>query len=275
MGRLSLLLVGVLLTFSLATHHGVYFEKLANMVHTTEHHTVVLQLGFSSVLKDLGTLDTKLLTSLQHANNTSPFYSHFAQLISTLRVNIHQLRTHTVDYFATFKGYETPKAGRVRRSSLIGTFTARILGLATDEDLDSLIDTVNSNSAKEEGIINRAVSTMKITATHLRKIDLAVNKVNLAVKSMKNHFQKLDSNLAKLDSAFVLSEALTFFPASVDAIDRTVRQTLLDLQEVRLTGKVSSSLFPPSRLQKILQDLLNHQLSLVFPPHAPLFAKLF
>ena len=224
MGRLSLLLVGVLLTFSLATHHGVYFEKLANMVHTTEHHTVVLRLGFSSVLKDLGTLDTKLLTALQHANNTSSFYSHFAQLISTLRVNVHQLRTHTVDYLATFKGYETPKPGRVRKSSLIGTFTARILGLATDEDLDSLIDTVNSNSAKEEGIINRAVSTMKITATHLRKIDLAVNKVNLAVKSMKNHFQKLDSNLAKLDSAFVLSEALTFFTVSVDAVDRTVHQ---------------------------------------------------
>ena len=275
MGRLSLLLVGVLLTFSLATHHGVYFEKLANMVHTTEHHTVVLRLGFSSVLKDLGTLETKLLTALQHANITSPFYSHFAQLITTLCVNIHQLRTHTVDYFATFKGYETPKPGRVKRSSLIGTFTARILGLATDEDLDSLIDTVNSNSAKEEGIINRAVSTMKITATHLRKIDLAVNKVNLAVKSMKNHFQRLDSNLAKLDSAFVLSEALTFFTASVDAVDRTVRQTLLDLQEVRLTGKVSSSLFPPSRLQKILQDLLNHQLSLVFPPTLPYLPNYF
>ena len=275
MGHLSLLLVGVLLTFSFATHHGVYFEKLANMVHTTEHHTVVLRLGFSSVLKDLGTLETKLLTALQHANNSSPFYPHFAQLVTTLRLNIHQLRTHTVDYFATFKGYETPKPGRVKRSSLIGTFAARILGLATDEDLDSLIDTVNSNSKKEEGIINRAVSTMKITATHLRKIDLAVNKVNLAVKSMKNHFQRLDSNLAKLDSAFVLSEALTFFTASVDAVDRTVRQTLLDLQEVRLTGKVSSSLFPPSRLQKILQDLLNHQLSLVFPPTLPYLPNYF
>ena len=147
-------------------------------------------------------------------------------------MNIHQLRTHTTDYFATFQGYEIPKVGSVKQSSLIGTFTARILGLATDEDLDSLIDTVHSNSAKEEGIINRAISTMKITATHLRKIDLAVNKVNLAVKSMKNHFQALDSNLAKLDSAFVLSEALTFFTASVDAVDRTVRQTLLDLQEV-------------------------------------------
>ena len=89
MGRLSLLLVGVLLTFSFATHHGVYFEKLANMVHTTEHHTVVLRLGFSSVLKDLGTLETKLLTALQHANNSSPFYPHFAQLVTTLRLNIH------------------------------------------------------------------------------------------------------------------------------------------------------------------------------------------
>ena len=236
------------------------------MVHTTEHHTVVLRLGFSSVLNDLGTLETKLLTALQHANSSSPFYPHFAELVTTLRLNIHQLKTHTVDYFATFKGYEKPKEGRVKRSSLIGTFAARILGLATDEDLDSLVNLVNSNSKKEEGIINRAVSTMKITATHLRKVDLAVNKVNLAVKSMKNHFQKLDSNLAKLDSAFVLSEALTFFTASVDAVDRTVRQTLLDLQEVRLTAKVSSSLFPPSRLQKILQDLLNHQLSLVFPP---------
>ena len=266
MGRLSLLLVVVLLTFSFATHHGVYFEKLANMVHTTEHHTVVLRLGFSSVLNDLGTLETKLLTALQHANSSSPFYPHFAELVTTLRLNIHQLKTHTVDYFATFKGYEKPKEGRVKRSSLIGTFAARILGLATDEDLDSLVNLVNSNSKKEEGIINRAVSTMKITATHLHKVDLAVNKANLAVKSMKNHFQKLDSNLAKLDSAFVLSEALTFFTASVDAVDRTVRQTLLDLQEVRLTAKVSSSLFPPSRLQKILQDLLSHQLSLVFPP---------
>ena len=266
MGRLSLLLVGILLTFTLATNHGVYFEKVANMVHTTEHHTVVLRLGFSSVLKDLGTLDTKLLTALQHANSTSPFYSHFSQLISTLRVNIHQLRTYTTDYFQTFQGYKSPTPGRVKRSSLLDTLTARILGLATDEDLDSLIDTVNSNAAKEEGIINRVVSTMKITATHLRKVDLAVNKVNLAVKSMKNHFQKLDTNLAKLDSAFVLSEALTFFTASVDAVDRTVRQTLLDLQEIRLTGRISSSLLPPSTLQKILQDLLNHQLSLVFPP---------
>ena len=104
---------------------------------------------------------------------------------------------------------------------------------------------------------------------------LAVNKVNLTVKSTKNHFQKLDSNLAKLDSAFVLSEALTFFTASIDAVDRTVRQTLLDLQEVRLTGKISLSLLPPSRLQKILQDLLNHHLSLVFPPTLPYLPNYF
>ena len=186
-------------------------------------------------------------------------------MITTLRTNIRQLKTQTTDFFETFEGHKPHKHGRSKRSNILGTVTAKILCLATDNDLNSVIDTVNANSHKEEGIINRVISTTKITTTHLRKVDLAINKANLAVTSLKNHFSKIDANLAKLDSAFVLAEALTFFTASVDAVDRAVRQTLLDLQEVRLTGKVSSSLLPPSKLQKLLQDLLNYQLSLFFP----------
>ena len=72
--------------------------------------------------------------------------------------------------------------------------------------------------------------------------------------------------MAQLDTAFVLAEALTFFTASMDTIDRTVRQTLLDLQEVRLTGKILSSLLSPAQLQTLLRDVQNFQLSLVFPP---------
>ena len=64
----------------------------------------------------------------------------------------------------------------------------------------------------------------------------------------------------------MLAEALTFFTASVDTIDRTVRRTLLDLQEVRLTVKILSSLLSPARLQTLLRDVQNFQLSLVFPP---------
>ena len=268
MGFFSLLLVAILLPYSISIQSGVYFERLANMIHTTEHHNVVLKLEFSHVIHDLRTLDTKLQTAIKHANRTSPFYDHFVRLITSLRTNVHQLQTHTVNFFQTFSGYKEQKFTRSKRSNILGTVTARILGLVTDDDLASIIDTVNSNSHKEEGIINRVVSTMKITSTHLCKIDLAISKVNLAVTSLKNHFTHTEANLAKLDSAFVLAESLNFFTASVEAVDRTIRQTLLDLQEVRLTGKISSSLLPPSRLQKVLQDLLNYQLFLVFPPSA-------
>ena len=121
------------------------------------------------------------------------------------------LQTHTIDFFQTFSGYKPQKHTRSKRSNIIVTVTARILGLVTDDDLTSIIDTVNSNSHKEEGIINRVVSTMEITSTHLHKIDLAINKANIAVTSLKNHFTKTDENLAKLDSAFVLAESLNFF----------------------------------------------------------------
>ena len=245
MGFFSLLLVGVLLNYSISMQSGVYFELLANMIHTTEHHNVVLRLEFSEVLKDLETLDTKLQTAIKHANRTSPFYDHFVQLITILHTNIRQLKTQTTDFFQTFQGYKPQKHGRSKRSNILGTVTARILGLITDDDIASIIDTVNANSHREEGIINRVISTMKITTTHLRKVDLAIKKAKLAVESLKNHFAKTDANLAKLDSAFVFAESLNFFTASIDAVDRTVRQTLLDLQEVRLTGKVSSSLLPP------------------------------
>ena len=151
---------------------------------------------------------------------------------------------------------------RSKRSNILGTFAARILGLATDPDLKFVIDVENENSHKK-GVINRAVSTIKITETHLCKVVKAINKANLAVTSMKNHFQKLDKNLAQLDSAFVLAEALTFFTASVDTIDRTVRRTLLDLQKVRLTGEISSSLLAPAKLQTMLPDVQNFQLSLI------------
>ena len=268
MGFFSLLLVSLLLPYSISVQSGVYFERLANMIHTTEHHNVVLKLEFSHVIHDLRTLDSRLQTAIKHASRTSPFYDHFARLMTTLRTNVHELQTHTEDFFQTFTGYKPQKHTRVKRSNILGTVTARILGLVTDDDLTSVIDTVNSNSHKEEGIINRVVSTLKITSTHLHKIDLAINKANLAVTSLKNHFTQTDENLAKLDSAFVLAESLNFFTASVEAVDKTICQTLLDLQEVRLTGKVSSSLLPPSRLQKVLQDLLNYQLSLVFPPSA-------
>ena len=269
MGFFCLLLIGVLLPFSISVQSGVYFERLANMIHTTEHHNVVLRLELSDVINDLKTLDSKLQTAIKHANQTSPFYDHFAQLITVLHTNIHHLQTETTDFFQTFTGYKPQKHGRSKRSNIFGTVTARILGLVTDDDIASVIDTVNANSHKKEGIINRVVSTIKITSTHLRKVDLAINKANLTVTSLKNHFTKTDANLAKLDSAFVLAESLNFFTTSVNAVDRTVRQTLLDLQEVRLTGKVSSSLLLPSRLQKLLQNLLNYQLSLVFPSPPP------
>ena len=266
MGFLSLLLVSLLLNYSLSVPSGVYFEKLATLVHSSEHHNVVLRLEFGPVLDNLHNLDRKLQDAIKHVNSTSPFYHHFAQLMVSLRINLKTLRTQTLDFFETFEGYVPEKQGRQKRSNILGTLTARVLGLVTDDDLQSIIDTVNANSHKEEGIVNRVVSTMKITTTHLRKVDLAINKANLAVTSLRNHFNKLDTHMAQLNSAFVLAEALTFFTASVNTVERTVRQTLLDLQEVRLTGKVSSSLLPPSKLQKMLQNLLSYQLSLVFPP---------
>ena len=186
-------------------------------------------------------------------------------MTTNLRTTIHQLKTHVTDFFGTFDGYKTSAHQRSKRSNILGTFAARILGLATDTDLKLVIHIVNKNLHKEEGVINRTVSTITITETHLRKVVKAINKANLAMTSMKNHFQKLEKNFAQLDSAFVLAEALTFFTASVDTIDRTVRRTLLDLL-VRLTGKISSSLLSPTRLQTLLRDVQNFQLSLVFPP---------
>ena len=176
MGFFSLLLVGVLLLFSISMQSGVYFERLANMIHTTEHHNVVLRLEFSDVINDLKTLDSKLQTAIKQLNRTSPFYDHFAQLITVLRTNIRHLQTQTTDFFQTFTGYKPQKHGRSKRSNILGTVTARILGLVTDDDIASVIDTVNANSHKEEGIINRVVSTMKITSTHLRKLILPLTK---------------------------------------------------------------------------------------------------
>ena len=221
MGFLSLLLVAVLLPFSVSMQNGVYFEKIAAVVHTTEHHDVVIRLGFEDTLKNLGTIDKHLKDAIKQTNRASPFYGHFSQLTMNLKTTVHQLKTHVTDFFVTFDGYKTSTHQRSKRSNILGTFAARILGLATDTDLKSVIDVVNENSHKE-GVINRVVSTVKITETHLHKVVKAINKTNLTVTSMKNHFQKLDKNMAQLDSAFVLVEALTFFSASMDTIDRTV-----------------------------------------------------
>ena len=53
MGFLSLLLVAVLLPFIVSMQNGVYFEKIATVVHTTEHHDVVIRLGLEDTLKKL------------------------------------------------------------------------------------------------------------------------------------------------------------------------------------------------------------------------------
>ena len=184
MGFISLLLVAVLLPFSVSMTNGVYFEKIATVVHTTEHHDVVIRLNFEDTLKNLGTIDQHLKDAIKQTNRSLPFYGYFLQLISNLRTTVHQLKTHITDFFGTLDEYKTSTHQRSNRSNILWTFAARILGLATDTNLKSVIDVIN------EGVINRAISTIKITETHLRKVVKAINKANLAVTSLKNHFQK-------------------------------------------------------------------------------------
>ena len=99
MGFLSLLLVVVLLPFSGSMQNGVYFEKIATVVHMTEHHDVVIWLGFEDTLKNLGTIDQHLKDDIKQGNRSSPYYGHFLQLTTNLETAVHQLKTHETDFF--------------------------------------------------------------------------------------------------------------------------------------------------------------------------------
>ena len=94
----------------------------------------------------------------------------------------------------------------------------------------------------------------------------SVKKAQWAVEAITKHVHKIDRVLAELDTSFITAESLQFLTSSVNAADTAVRRIMLELNEVRMQGKISSALFPPSALKELLQSIQNFQVDLLYPP---------
>ena len=227
-------------------------------------NTFPLDLG--TVLTDIERIDGQLKESVKQTNQSNPFCSHFHTMISDLRQSLYILRTDTQNFVATFEGYRSPKTSRVRRANLIGQFTAPIFGFVTDSNLMKVIHQVDANFQRTAQTLNKQVSTIQASSRHLNKVVKAVKKAQWAVEAITKHVHKIDKVLAELDTSFITAESLQFLTSSVNAADTAVRRIMLELNEVRMQGKISSALLPPSALKELLQSIQIFQVDLLYPP---------
>lgn len=263
---LLILVLGVGVIQTLDIKHGVVFEQLPPLTHSSISHHIFVKLDLGSVLSDIDTIDDHLRQSIKQTNRTNPFYTHFHTMVSNLRQNMYTLKSDTRNFLATYEGYAPHKHGRAKRANLIGQFAARVFGFATDDDLMKVVHQVDANFQQTAQTLNKQVSTIRASSRHLDKVVKAVTKAQLAVEAITNHVKKIDKVMANLDTSFVTAESLQFLTSSVDAADTAVRRIMLELNEVRMQGKISSSLLPPSALKELLQSIQNYQVDLLYPP---------
>ena len=235
------------------------------LLHTSFNHHIIVKLDLGTVVKDIERIDSQLKESVKQTNKSNPFYSHFHTMISDLRQSLYTLKTDTQNFLSTFEGYRSSKTSRVRRASLIGQFTARVFGFVTDSDLMKVIHQVDANFQWTEQTLNKQVSTIQ-ASRHLNKVVKGVKKAQWAVEAITKHVHKIDKVLANLDTSFITAESLRFFTSSVNAVDTAVRRIMLELNEVRMQGKISSALLPPSALKELLHSVQNYQVDLLYPP---------
>ena len=249
------------MTVSQTVKEGVYFSppRLLNLV--SEYHNLVLTFNASVALENIGLLRRAVFDSLHAVPKDNAFAQHYTAQLKELSS---ALTDKEADFRAFLETLNTTPHTHRRKRNLAGQVVATLFGLPTDEEIQNIVQQINTHEEKEKKVINKAISSLEVTNTQVARLTSATKKARLALMALRGHFKKIDAALANVSTNLVLVETLDFLEFAGERAINEINRIINLIERIQITAKVPPELLKPEIFKEILNMMQNKNIKLIY-----------
>ena len=253
-------------------HEGVYFSNpLASQIVTSTHH-LVLKLDLKKNMNQIDLVKRSITDAIHTAPKGNPFTPSFQTELRELALTLTNQQRKFNEFINTQEN-----TSRTKRTPLIGTLFADLLGLPTNDEITDIIHQINSHENQTQTVLNRVVSALSITDKQVRRLTSASAKAATAIKGLRAHVLKLDQALIKIDTNLIMAESLNFLEFAVSRTLNEITRIISVLDRIKITKRITTDLLSPHDLEQVLRLIQNHNIDLLFPAtpkYLPLYYRI-
>ena len=241
---------------------GVVFDRTTDLAFSAQSHVLVLTFDLRQVFDQLDAVFKMTVTAAKRAREkpdplTALFVHETLKIAKTVNDSIADLRNFQLTF-------EREKPAREKRS-LFGWVIGRSLGLATDDELQDLVDQINMKDVKTHTMINQLVSHISVTDKQLARLVKAAENVNSVLTGLTQHLHATDEIMAGLRRDIVLAQTLNILAFSAVDIQQEVIKIISAVERQLQVLRISPLFLPPNVFVEILTKLQD-DVQLLRPP---------
>ena len=245
-------------------NHGVVFEHFGDLSVCSRTHTLGLVFRTTNVSRQVGILSQMIQAAGLVANEQKGALTpYFVQEVTKITHSVNETAADLSEFLQSFS--DTPTHRVKRSTNLLGYLAGSVLGLATDDELEDLVQLVNADRKGTHVVLNQETSYMEVTDRQMGRLTRATMQIENAYLGLVNHIRKTDAHMASLDRHMVLGQVLTFLGFSAMEIQNEVAKIVSAIENMVQTFRLSPVFLSPSEFLKALVNLQDSA-DLLFPP---------
>ena len=240
---------------------GVEFIGLKEISWVSETHTLISHLNMTKILAKITELERSILYTQRVPPNQHGLAVHFKEQLNQMSTCLRMKRNEMEEFLQI---NEEPKTNRTKRS-LAGRIIASLFDLASNEDVEGIVQQINRNEKDIEETVNKLASIVKLTNRQVHRITVAEKKAALTIKAIGHHFKKTDAILANISTELVMAESVDFLEGATQVTLTEVDRILQMLGKIVITNEIGTETISAPEMQKVLLNIQEHW-ELMFPP---------